>query len=234
MPKAGIYDYPLFDLDFVFDKLRQAYNTTKTDETDREIFAEVLGMSARGGGFAALVSAMEKYNLINTGRGKITITEVGKLALFGLPAEVERAKAEAVSNVTLFREVFQQYGKDATEEQFRAFLRQKAGVDVSKVQNVARDAFKVYSRVSGLLGYADTIVRAPASETTGDTGAAVMPRESTTVTPLKIQYGDIFIQVPPNDIRAIQLAIQALKFMEDVLQKEQKEKEAKASASQGA
>ena len=45
--------------------------------------------------------------------------------------------------------------------------------------------------------------------------------------PVKIQYGDIFIQIPTNDLNAIALAKEALEFMESVVRKRQEEEKKK-------
>ena len=78
MPKAGKYDYPFFDIYHCIAKLRDYFTVVKTDETKREIVAETLGMSMTGGGFAYLMSAMEKYALIKTGGGNVVITKLAQ------------------------------------------------------------------------------------------------------------------------------------------------------------
>ena len=221
MPKAGKYDYPYFDVDFTVSKLMEAHENIKSDQTTRTIFAETLGMAEKGGGFAYLVASMEKYGLIETGGGDIKITELGKLAMYGDPAEVEQAKIDAVTGVELFSEIAKNYGKIPQAEQIRAFLRQKANVDVAKAQKIAPKVANIYKKVSKYISLAEKPSDKPPS-------AGVIGRREkgmgpdTKATPLTIQYGNVYIQIPPNDLKAIALAKDALEFMEQRLLKEQK------------
>lgn len=230
MPKAGRYEFPFFDLDFAIEKLRQYYEVVKTDETSREVVAEALGMAVRGGGFAYLISSMEKYGLIQTGGGKVTITKLGKSILYGEPLEVEQAKREAVTNVKLFRELHEQYGKDAQLEQIRAFLRQKANVDIAKAQKIAPNIANIYKKVSNCIIPAKMpmgVLIKPSVKTPGvGRSEMIMEQEGEKAELLKIQYGDVYIQIPPNDLKAIGLAKDALEFMEQRIREQiKKEKQ---------
>ena len=230
MPKAGKYDYPFFDIDACVDKLRHYYEVVKTDETTREVVAETLGMSIRGGGFAALISSMEKYGLIKTGGGNVTITDLGKTILYGEPSEIQRVRQEAVSSINLFKELYDKYGRDIQLEQIRAFLRQKANVDITKAQKIAPKVDTIYKKVSNYITPAQKL--APPSKepmlkvpSEGRRGMIVQP-EPSVVELLKIQFGDVYIQIPSDakSLDSIKLAKDALDFMEQRLLKKQKEK----------
>lgn len=215
MPKAGSYEYPRFDIDFVLDKLRKFHAVLKDDEATRSVFAETLGMAATGGAFAHVVASMEKYGLIETGGGKIILTDLGKTALYGDPSETQAAVAKAVANVELFREISSLLGPDAKEDAIRAFLRQKAQLDPQQAQQTVPQVFKVYRKVGRYLSNA----REPAQVSEDSQRLGVnfeIPKEATgqpRVQTLKIQYGDLYIQLPPDDDQAISLAIQALQLM---------------------
>ena len=223
MPKAGRYDYPFFDIDSAIGKLREFYEVVRSDQTIRSVVAEALGMAEKGGGFAYLISSMEKYGLIQTGGGNVTITDLGKTTMYGEPAEVEQAKSKAVTTVDLFRELCEQYGENPQLEQIRAFLRQKANVDVTKAQKIAPKVANIYKKVSNYIISAkkpvEPIVKVPGV----GRGKIITPPEVVKVEPLKIQYGDIYIQIPPNDLKAIALAKDALEFMEQRIRKQTKE-----------
>jgi len=222
MPKAGIYDFPSYDLEHVIDKLRTVYDTLRIDEMDRGVVAETMHMAVKGGGFASLISALEKYNLIETAwGGNITITELGKLATFAIGDEQKRAKSKAVSNIPLFRELFSKYGLEASEEQIRAFLRQEANVDVTKAQRVANQVHRIYKNVAIHIEPIESPELVTVSEPAGiDRSEDMVPPTVDGEPPLKIQYGGVYIQIPPNDLKAIALAKQALEFMESVMKKE--------------
>lgn len=226
MPKAGKYDYPFFDIDGVVDKLRQYYEVVKTYETNREVVAETLGMSKTGGGFAYLMSSMEKYGLIKTGGGNVTITELGKIILFGEPSEVDQARRRAVSSIALFRELYEQLGENVNEEQIRAFLRQKANVDIAKAQKIAPKVDAIYKKVSNYIIPAKKL--APPSESVSRI-PSIGRREMITQTeigkePLKIQKGGLYIEISSDasTLENIEHAKDLLVFWENKLRNKQK------------
>ncbi len=211
MPKAGKYDYPFYDLDSALEKLQMIHDTLRQDEVDRSVVAETLGMAERGGGFAYLISSMEKYGLVKTGGGKITITALGKVALYGESEEQQRARVNAVFQVALFKELFEQYGEGATEEQVRAFLRQKAFVDVAKAQTIAPIVNRMYKNLSRYISSAEAPTQPSAPMAKGEGRSENLPAAETET--LEIRYRGLFIQIPPNDIEAVELAEKALAFL---------------------
>jgi hypothetical protein len=234
LPRAGKYEYPFFDIDACIDKLKAIHEVTKSDQTTRTGVAEALNMVEKGGGFAYLISSMEKYGLIQTGGGNVTITELGKILMYGEPKEIEQGKSKAVANVELFREIAQKYGKTPQVEQVKLFLREKANVDVTKAQKMAKNIDTIYKKVSNYITSAEQLV-APAKEpmqrvsslgpSTGRSDVSIQPEQGKTEL-LKIQFGDVYIQVPSDasSLESIKLAKDALEFMEQRLLKEHKEK----------
>jgi len=73
----------LFDLDFVVDKLRKAYEVIREYEMDRGVVASALGRSEKGGSFTYLLGAWEDYGLTENGEGKAVLTELGKQVIAG-------------------------------------------------------------------------------------------------------------------------------------------------------
>jgi len=207
MPKAGKYDYPFFDLDACIEKLEQYYKIVQTDETSRELVAETLQMSMSGGGFVNLISSMEKYGLVETGKKNVTITSLGKSILFGEASEKEQTKKKAVSRIDLFRELYEQFGKDVTQEQIRAFLRQKGNVDISKAEKMAENIDTIYKKVSNYIILAKKL--APTFEGIDSKGSRFGRREIDTqneeekIDLLKIQYGNLYIEVPKEDAETV-------------------------------
>jgi len=223
MPKAGTFSYPINDVDAVLSKLKRLYDVVKTNEMERAVVAETLGMVERGGGFANLISDIEKYGFIQTGGGKVTITEMGKLALFGTPMEADHAKASAVTNIDLFRELYQLYGATPTVEQIKAFLRQKAIVDVVEAQKLAPKIDTIYKKVSKYITSAESPSAAPTPLSEGGGGRReIMIPDTGKTQPLKVQFGDVYIQVPADadSLEAIELAIDTLQFMKQRIKKE--------------
>lgn len=227
MPRAGKYIYPFFDLDACVDKLREYYEVVRTDETSRDVVADTLHMKMKGGGFAYLISSMEKYGLIETGRGNVTITKLGKTILYGEPSEIEQAKKKAVSNVNLFRELHERYGKEVKLEQIRVFLKQKANVDFSKAQKIAEKVDTIYKKVSNyiipakeLASLGEPISKVPSFGRRVTTTETEIGKE-----PLKIQKGGLYIEISSdaNTLENIEHAKDLLTFWENKLRNKQKE-----------
>lgn len=220
MPKAGKYSYPFYDLDLALRKLQRVHEILREDEIDRSVVAETLGMTERGGGFSYLISSMKKYGLIRTGGGKVTITRLGKIALYGEEEEKMRARHNAILQVVLFKDLYSQYGEHVTIEQIRAFLRQKAFVEVDKAQKMAFNVVKIYKKAAKHLLSAEKPSQPSIAEVEGEGRREIMkPFESQT---LKIQYKNVLIQIPKDDVEAIEFAEKALAFMKkEILEKKQ-------------
>lgn len=228
MPKAGKYDYPFFDLDSCIDKLREYHKIVQVDETTRVIMAETLHMSMAGGGFVNLISSMEKYGLIDTGSNNVKITSSGKSILYGEPSEIQQVKKKAVSNIDLFRELYEQYGKDAQQEQIRVFLRQKANVDISKAEKMAKSIDIIYKKV---LNYITSTQKLSSTS-----GVGSGRRETITDTekePLKIQKSGLYIEIAsdPKQLENIEDAKEMLIFWEQRLRAKQKQEKGSSQAS---
>jgi len=227
MPKAGKYDYPFFDLDSCIDKLREYHKIVQTDETTRVIMSETLHMSMTGGGFVNLISSMEKYGLIETGSNNVKITSFGKAILYGEPSEIQQAKKKAVSNIDLFRELYEQYGKDAQQEQIRVFLRQKANVDISKAEKIAKSIDIIYKKVLNYIVPAQKLGFPSLGSGRRD------PITETTKEPLKIQKSGLYIEIAsdPKQLENIEDAKEMLIFWEQRLKAKQKQEKGSSQAS---
>ena len=210
-------------------KLKKFRETAGTDTVTRETVADTLHMAVKGGGFTYLIAAMEKYGLILTGGGNVTITERGKLALYGEPREIEQAKSQAVLNVELFRDIAKQFGKNPQVDQIKIFLREKANVDIAKAQKIAPKVTTIYKNVAKYITSAEKLappLKEPMAQapSLGRRDMIVQP-EPSVVELLKIQFGDVYIQIPSDkkSLDSIKLAKDALTFMEQRLLKEGKQ-----------
>ncbi|MCW4017368.1 MAG: hypothetical protein NWF00_01580 [Candidatus Bathyarchaeota archaeon] len=126
---------------------------------NRDVVANALNMSMKGGGFAYLISSMEKYGFVRTGGGKLVISDLGKLALYGTDEEKKEMMYQAVIKVELFNELYSQYGKEATVDQIKAFLRQNGNVPVEKAQKLAEKVEKIYKNAAKHIIDADKLER---------------------------------------------------------------------------
>lgn len=210
MPKAGKYEYPFFDLDSCVEKLRAYHKVVQTEETTRILMAETLEMSMTGGGFVNLVSSMRIYGLIETGGKNVKITDLGKKILYGEATEKEQAGKKAVSSIDLFRELYEQFGKDIQQEQIRSFLRQKANVDISKAEKMAKSIDTIYKKVSNYIIPAQKLAPKSHIKTFGlKQGRGEMPTETE---PLKVQKSGLYIEIS-SDAKMLENIEDAKEFL---------------------
>jgi hypothetical protein len=201
MPKAGNYDYPYLDIDPTVQKLVKLHDVAKTLEMTRSIAAQSLGMAESSGYFAYVISSFEKYGFVDIGGGNVSITRLGKSAIFGTPDEIEKAKQEAVSNVGLFRDIAGQYGQSPTIEQIKVFLRQKAHVDISEADKIAKNVLRMYKNVARYIIPTTQLEQPPSkpvSKVAGESRGEFTVNEPVGTELLKIQFKDTYIQLPDN------------------------------------
>jgi hypothetical protein len=148
MPKAGRYDYPFRELDDCIEYLRKANELTKEHSFTREQFAAAIGQKVTGGGFAMLVGSMATYKLVDTGGGRVIYTDLAKKILHGLDKDKEVAKSQAARNIILFADIYDKFGASPTTEQLYRFLQDKANVDISEANHLAKEIGKLFNKVA--------------------------------------------------------------------------------------
>ncbi|MEM4474488.1 MAG: hypothetical protein QXY75_05885 [Candidatus Bathyarchaeia archaeon] len=214
MPKAGRYEYPAYDLDTCMERLRKIYEVSKTNVIKKETAAEIIGMSPKSGATGSFFASLAMYGLIEYRNGSIEITDLAKKILFGAPDEIAAAKRNAVRNIQLFADIFDQYGASVTEEQLRVFLRDKALVDMPKIPELIEEISKIYKKVVPYLVPPEkTKVQIPSIEVAERKEAVIVP-EVPGAKALSVRYGEynIFtIPVDQLDDEIINLVITTLK-----------------------
>ncbi|MCX8171353.1 MAG: hypothetical protein N3E47_05215 [Candidatus Bathyarchaeota archaeon] len=110
MPKAGKYEYPAYDLDVCIERLRKIYEVSKSSIIKKETAAEIIGMSPKSGATLSFFASLAMYGLIEYRNGNIEMTDLVKKILFGSPDEIAVAKRDAIRNIQLFVDLFNQYG----------------------------------------------------------------------------------------------------------------------------
>ena len=148
MVKAGNYVYPIKELDDCVDLLKKANDLSKEISFTRDQFAEVVGLSAKGGNFANIISACNMYGLVDVGDGYIRYTDITKLILHGTNDEKTNARSRAVRNVPLFSELYDKYDGSPNDEQIRLHLRGKGNVDISEVNHHAKTVSKLFNKIA--------------------------------------------------------------------------------------
>lgn len=146
VPKAGAFEFPSRDLDDCVSYLRKARDALRAPSMTRDSFARAIAQSASGGGFGKLVGAMVSYGLVETGRGRITTTDLAEQIMFGNPEMQRRGREESVRGVRLFDEIYRKLGVHPTEEQLRVFLREDAGTEAATAKNLAAEMGRLLTK----------------------------------------------------------------------------------------
>ena len=226
MPKAGRYDYPEAALDECIERLRKVHEVAKTDVVKREVVADILGMKPKTGWFNTLIGSMSQYGLVEARGGEVRITELAKTILYGEPSEVAKAKAQAVRNIKLFNDLFNQYGLDLTEDQLKVFLRQKAYVDVSEVQSLTEKIGKLFKKAAQYLSPAEGVGLKPI-EARPTVGGGEMAIEKEGVWELRTdEYGVLRIV----DTLSAEYAIKIIEKLKERFQTKESQKEGQGAS----
>ena len=143
MPKIGIYVLPDFDLITAESRLNNAKDLIPKGVRNfkREIFSEYLGFK-KVVSSSHHIASLKSYGFIETGSEEITLTELGELVLYGDELERRNAERRAIQNIRLINDLQSKYGKEPTEAQIRAFLKENANVALQDLQNAIQQVSK--------------------------------------------------------------------------------------------
>jgi len=218
MPKAGKYDYPTKSLDDCIKYVKKICKICGRQASRETVAMEALGMSPKGGATSFTIASLAKYGLIESKSGQIKVTDLGYQLAYAKEAgisekEILRLKEEAIRNIPIFVDLWKyvQHKRDIMNEQLRAFLREIAHADLDDIPKIAPEIAKLYKENARYL----TSKGLRPSVTKGK--EQISPEKQQLEAShelLKIQYGDVFIQIPKGDKEAIKLAKAALEFME--------------------
>jgi len=145
MARIGKYRYPVIDLDKAKEYLKVFMDKCKGDATRDVFVTEVLGLSPRSSRPIEIIAALSQYGLVTVSKGKITITERGKLAIYGEEDEQVKALAEAAKSVPLIRDYYAKYGSEVSIDKVRIFLREIAGAEVDEARREAPSIQRIIS-----------------------------------------------------------------------------------------
>lgn len=143
MPKIGMYVLPDFDLITAESRLNNAKDLMPKGvrKFKREVFSEYLGFK-KVVSSSHHIASLKSYGFIETGSEEITLTELGELVLYGNELERRNAERRAIQNIRLISDLQSKYGKEPTEAQIRAFLKENANVALQDLQNAIQQVSK--------------------------------------------------------------------------------------------
>jgi len=129
--------------------VKTMYSKFEQKDVDYTTLASVLGhKTARSGSFTAKMSTMRTYDLIE-GRGKVHVTETGKkiAQIPPNPKELDEGLIEALTNIPLWKEIYEKYtkvGEELPTSDFWLVLREICRISPEEAQNKAEMVRKAY------------------------------------------------------------------------------------------
>lgn len=130
--KIGNLAYPDVSLSESIEDAKKIYDSFKDGEIDSKLVSETIGY--RGGTFLQRLSALRKYRLV-TPRGKVQITDLGKMLTYPVNRESElEATEEAIMGVELFKVLYDRFGIELPKEKFWVNLANITGAEAPDAQ----------------------------------------------------------------------------------------------------
>jgi len=145
MARIGKYRYPVIDLDRATTYIAKFMDKCKGEATRETFIIEVLGLSPRSSRPIQLISSLVQYGLIDSSRGKISVTERGKIVVYGEEHEKIQALAEAARSIALIKDYYDKYGSDLSIDKIRIFLREVGGADIDEARREAPSIQRILS-----------------------------------------------------------------------------------------
>jgi hypothetical protein len=142
VPRGENKAYPLIKLDRAIDAAKVVskcrFGATKSDLE--------IGLKVKGGALSSIIAYTKRWGII-TGRGKLTLTDLGKQIIYpSNPEEALSAKKGAFLNVPMFKEVHEKYKNQEYPEDdlFKNMLIREYNIkdekDAIRLINIIRDS----------------------------------------------------------------------------------------------
>ncbi|HEV2226753.1 MAG TPA: hypothetical protein VGR56_08125 [Nitrososphaerales archaeon] len=148
--KVGTYEIPDMRLNpTLTDAVKTMYNKFGEGEVDYITLAPVLGhKTSNSGSFIMKIANLRAYRLID-GRGKVKVSDIGRKMAFPKQGtdEENQGYIEAVSNIPLWKELYEKYTKvnaSLPADDFWIILRQITGVTPEEAKTSAETVKKAY------------------------------------------------------------------------------------------
>jgi hypothetical protein len=153
MGKIGAYEFPDISLNEAVKIVRIIFDKPFSGEVrDVETLATRLGHeTTKSGGFFGKITALKRYGLISGDpKSGLRLTELGtRIAKPMTPEEEQRCMAEVVSNIELFKRIYERIEEKVKKEDFWTVLVEITGVERSialkqadKIHNLYIEAAK--------------------------------------------------------------------------------------------
>lgn len=133
-------NYPVLSLPDAIERIQTVYNKEHNHPSTREVIAKALGYSSLNGASAVVISALNKYGLLDGGREPLRVSMLALDIILHPKGDTERLKAiqAAAFAPSLFSDLREQYGRTLPSDvNLRASLI-KRGYNPNTVDSVIR------------------------------------------------------------------------------------------------
>jgi len=142
-------EFPYADLESAVE-IAQTIHTKAGSSCELEELAAWMGQTASGGTFRTRIGAARMFGIVETGQGRVTLTQLGRDVLDNSGNE-RSARVSAFLNVELFRVMYDQYKANALPPP-PAIERQMEQLGVSpKQKERARQTFMKSAQFAGFI-----------------------------------------------------------------------------------
>jgi hypothetical protein len=227
MGKIGRFRYPDYGVDGILSSLEEIKRFVGrkdiVGEISRETVAKAWGTSTNSGFFLTKIASLSRWGLAtSTKQGTIRLTDGAKKILFPIDEdERNRVISDLISNIEIWREIYEQFGETVTTEQLKRFLIEKGNAERSKAEKDAGKILKLYIEVVPYLK-SGTILERGGVEMEMEGGRRIeVP--STAKQIIEVKAGELIQRVPYTS-EGIEAFKSMIKILERGLTREEKEK----------
>lgn len=214
----------------MIEDTKKIYDKFPNEEVESEFIAHAISYKPTGGAFKQRLADLRLYGLIE-GRGKIKVSELGKMATYGHETEKTDAFEKIIRKVPLWSIFLDKYKVSIKEENFWIDLAKITGVERPVAQTKAgfiRTAYmedvKYLKPVEKTLELSNSVPQV--SETFNRSEKNMVDQqgeqnqgvESESIE--EIKFSNIRIWIPKGDAKAISMAKKLLDLYEEGITKE--------------
>lgn len=190
-------NYPAISLPSALEKVRTIHKTEGRSATSKDVLAKTLGYSGLNGGSAMIVSALQKYGLLEpSADGETRISDLAMRILYHDTAEeLGDALAEAALKPTLFADMHGKWpDRPPSDDSMKSFLVRRGFAEgaLAQVIQVYRETIGVafkggQAQTSHVSGAGDATMASPTMEA-ATMPAAALPSASAAGRPFTVAF----------------------------------------------
>ncbi len=223
--KIGDYNIPQNRLRDLIEDTKKFYDKFPNEEVKSELIAHTISYSPTGGAFKQRLADLRLYGLIE-GRGKIKVSELGKMITYGDEKEKTDASEKIIRNIPLWNIFFDKYKASIKEENFWIDLVKITGVERPTAQTKAdsirkayMDDIKYFKPVEKTSEISNSVPQVSETFNRSEKNMLDPQRETTQGVESnnieEIKFSNIRIYIPKGDAKAIAIAKKLLDLYEE-------------------